>query len=245
METSAASDMKSIEVDSLKANGVRAFHTIEQDIPITYVNNTNIFDPEFSVVVFGANNDNPSNINHKNVAWKVLQAQSGADFAYPVLLEVAAVYPGGVATLRAGPFAASLGDTWAIKQHTASSTPLLTLIDNANPQDTIVVQNIKPSGFTGHPSGSRTYYDIHLIKDGTPIVVQHAVGVNSQAVIQLTPIIYFGIIKDVQHGAIFNSLTDSQYNTPFHLLQYPGGLKVTLSFNEGSGEFTFDGEAKA
>lgn len=88
-------------------------------------------------------------------------------------------------------------------------------------------------------------YDFHLIKDGSPLVVQPAVGANTQAVIQLTPTIYFGIVKDVQHGAIFNSLTDSQYNTPFQLLQYPGGLKVTLSFNAGSGEFTFDGAAKA
>lgn len=88
-------------------------------------------------------------------------------------------------------------------------------------------------------------YTIQLIKDGSPLVTHPDVGVNSQAVIQLSPIIYFGIVGDVQHGATFNSLTDSSFNTPFHLLQYSGGLVVELSFNKGTGEFTFTGAAKA
>lgn len=75
-------------------------------------------------------------------------------------------------------------------------------------------------------------------------MIQPSVGSNNQAVIQLTPTIYFGIVKDVQHGAIFNSFTDSQYNTAFKLLDFPGGLDVTLSFNQGSGEYTFTGAPK-
>lgn len=51
------------------AGGLRAA-AVEQDIAITYVNNTGIDDPEFSVVVF-TKDQNTANINYKTVAWKV------------------------------------------------------------------------------------------------------------------------------------------------------------------------------
>lgn len=70
MQESAASDVRSVEIskaDSVRAT--RAFPKTLQDIPITYVNNTGIDDPEFSVVVF-TNNQNPSSTNFQQMAWK-------------------------------------------------------------------------------------------------------------------------------------------------------------------------------
>lgn len=79
-----------------------------------------------------------------------------------------------------------------------------------------------------------------LTKDGSPLVAARNVGVNSQVLFQLKPIISFGVIYHVTHGQTFDSFIDSMYNTHFNLLEYAGGgLEVTLRYNNVSGEYTF------
>eukprot|EP00243_Klebsormidium_subtile_P000497 TRINITY_DN1082_c0_g2_i1.p1 TRINITY_DN1082_c0_g2~~TRINITY_DN1082_c0_g2_i1.p1 ORF type:complete len:252 (+),score=53.25 TRINITY_DN1082_c0_g2_i1:583-1338(+) len=228
-------------VEDSQADGMKAAPIIiQQDIPITYVNSTSIPDANFKVVIFTKS----GHIGDETVtAWKVLEpGQKEANFVYSAMqLEVAALHSGGGSvTLRAGPFSATLGNTWAIEQQSAKSTPLLSkLIDGGNgvTPDTIVVKNIKPDGFLGKR------YNIQLLKDGSPRIIQPNVEGDSQANLQLTPTLYFGIVTNVKQGAIFNSLTDSQSNTPFQLADYPKGLKVTLLYNANNGEYVFTGAA--
>lgn len=83
-----------------------------------------------------------------------------------------------------------------------------------------------------------------LLKDGSPLVCAQRVGVSSQVLFQLKPTVYFGVVYGIVHGKTFNSYDDSCYNTPFNLMEYGGsGLKVTLTYNNESGEYTFTGEA--
>lgn len=93
------------------------------DISITYKNNTKQND--FEVVVF-TKNENPNAIDTPFVAWKVLKAQTSADFVYPADVSVGASWKssGGV-TNFAGPLLAKLGSTWELTMPTPSSSPTL------------------------------------------------------------------------------------------------------------------------
>ncbi len=102
-----------------------------------------------------------------------------------------------------------------------------------NPQGTIVEQNMKPASWSGQP------FDFGLYKDGSLLVTQHAVGVGSQADFQLTPHLYFGVVSEIQVGAIFKSLTITQRNYMVDLGNYSTGLVMTLTLDPASGEYTF------
>ena len=97
----------------------------------------------------------------------------------------------------------------------------------------MVVKNVKPRMWSGLPR------NFGLYKDGRLLVTQHNVGVGSQAVFQLTPILYFGVVKDITVGEIFKSLTITQSNFTVNMNNYTNGLVVTLSINPVSGEYIF------
>ncbi len=89
-------------------------------IPITYRNNTGRND--FEVVVF-TQNENPNAIDTPFVAWKVLKAQTSAQFVYPVEVAVGATWSKDGVTNFAGPFSANLGSTWRLTMDTPDSSP--------------------------------------------------------------------------------------------------------------------------
>ena len=104
---------------------------------------------------------------------------------------------------------------------------------SANPGNEIVVKNIKPRSWSGLP------YDFGLYKSGKLLVTQLDVGIGSQAVFQLTPKLYFGVVKDIRVGAIFKSLTITQNYFMVNLNDFANGLVVTLTMNQASGEYRF------
>ena len=106
--------------------------------------------------------------------------------------------------------------------------------DPPNPQNTTVVQNIKPISWSGQP------FDFGLYKDGELLVTQSNVGVGSQANFQLTPMLYFGVVCDIQLGETFKSLTITQANHEVDLTQYLNGLKITLTRDDTDGNYTFE-----
>ena len=103
----------------------------------------------------------------------------------------------------------------------------------ANSDHSIVMKNVKPSGWAGVP------FNFGLYKSGKLLVTQQDVGVNSQAVFQLTPKLFFGVVKDIRVGTIFKSLTITQALFKVDLLDYSNGLVVQLDLNQASGEFYF------
>ena len=93
------------------------------DIKISYINAT--ANTDFDVVVFTKNyNVNTPKVYY--VAWKVLRAQTEADFVFPVSMEVGATYTSSGTTNKAGPFPAELGSTWSIAQEPETATATLT-----------------------------------------------------------------------------------------------------------------------
>ena len=70
-------------------------------------------------------------------------------------------------------------------------------------------------------------------------MTQHDVGVGSQSVFQITPKLYFGVVKDIREGEIFRSLTCTQKFFMVDLNDFANGLEVTLDMNQASQEFTF------
>ena len=105
-----------------------------------------------------------------------------------------------------------------------------------NPGNTIVVRNMKPTTWSGMP------FSFGLYKSGKLLVTQHNVGVLSQAVFQLTPKLYFGVVRDIRIGEIFKSLTTTQSYFMVNLNDFTNGLVVSLDMNQASGEFFFSAE---
>ena len=102
-----------------------------------------------------------------------------------------------------------------------------------NPGNTIVVRNMKPSSWSGQP------FNFGLYKAGKLLATQHGVGVGSQAVFQLTPKLYFGVVKNIRIGDIFKSLTTTQSYFMVNLNDFANGLVIYLDMNHASGEFCF------
>ena len=95
------------------------------------------------------------------------------------------------------------------------------------------IKNIKPRAWPGVP------YNFGLYKNGKMLVTQTDVGVGSQAVFQLAPKLFFGVVKDMKVGTVFSSLSITQNFFCVDLLDFMNGLVVTLDMNEASGEFFF------
>ncbi len=86
-----------------------------QDIPITYINNTGAVN--FQVVVYETSS--------KPVAWRVLVAQTKAEFVYPASTGVGAYYFQDNVKITTGPFLAQPGSTWEIEQDSAYNAAVL------------------------------------------------------------------------------------------------------------------------
>ncbi len=106
-----------------------------------------------------------------------------------------------------------------------------------NPNNTIVVKNTPPLG--GAWSGRM--YDVSLYKSGKVLITQKDVHVGSQAILELKPELFFGVVHNLQVGDIFTSLNKTEAPTAFDLSQYPNGLMVTLTQEPVGGQYTFIG----
>ena len=113
---------------------------------------------------------------------------------------------------------------------------LLVVPGAPNPNNTIVVQNMRPQGWTGR------MYNIGLNKSGRLLVIQENVHVGDQADFMLQPRLFFGVVRNMQVGDTFKSLEITQSHTEFDLSKYTNGLKVTLTEELSGGAYTFTGQ---
>ena len=56
---------------------------------------------------------------------------------------------------------------------------------------------------------------------------------------QLTPTLYFGVVREMRVGDVFRSLTVTQAHFEVDLNDYTNGLIVKLRMNQSSGEYFF------
>ena len=106
----------------------------------------------------------------------------------------------------------------------------------SNEGNVIVLKNMKPRAWVGRP------YNFGLYKNGKLLQVQSDVGVGSQAVFQMTPKLFFGVVKDIKIGTVFKSLSTTQSYFSLDLNNYANGVIVILEMNEASGEYYFRAE---
>ena len=108
-----------------------------------------------------------------------------------------------------------------------------------NPDNAIVVRNVKPSSWSGRE------YSVGVIKGSKKVMYQGQIPVGDQAVFVLKPILHFGVTRsDKFIPQMFKSseiaeATDAQES--FDLSNYPNGMKVTLK-ESADGRYTFKGE---
>ena len=102
-----------------------------------------------------------------------------------------------------------------------------------NPGQAIVVKNMKPKSWSGLPT------NFGLYKSDKLLMTQQSVGVGSKAVFQLTPNLYFGVIKDIKYSTVFSSLSIMQKYFCVDLNNFANGLIVNLTRNVASGEYIF------
>ena len=104
------------------------------------------------------------------------------------------------------------------------------------PNNVIVVQNAIPASWSGR------MFDVSLYKSDRVLLTQKDVHVGDQVVMELRPILYFGIAC-MSGGDVFTSLETTSSLTEFDLSNYPNGLVVTLTQQPGVGLYTFTGTA--
>ena len=100
-----------------------------------------------------------------------------------------------------------------------------------NPGKTIVVKNM-----SGQPT------NFGLYKSDKLLTTQQDVGVGSIAMFQLTPNLYFAVMRDIRSGTVFNSLSITQNYFRVDLNDFANGLIVRLNMNRASGEYMFRAE---
>ncbi len=85
-------------------------------------------------------------------------------------------------------------------------------------------------------------YDASLYKSGKVLVTQKDVNVGGQANLELQqPILFFGVVRNLNVGDTFTSLDITEALTEFDLSQFPNGLIVTLTQEPVGGQYTFTG----
>ena len=105
------------------------------------------------------------------------------------------------------------------------------------PKNLIVVKNIAPSAWSGRA------YDVSLYRSGKLLGTQEHLQVGSEAVLELRPVLYFGIVLNNQMkvgDVIYPG--ELQATAEFDLSEYPEGLEVTLK-QTSADQFSFHGTA--
>ena len=83
-------------------------------------------------------------------------------------------------------------------------------------------------------------YNFGLYKCDKLLVAQTEVGVDSQAVFNLTPKVYFGVVTNLAVGKVFSSLSITQNYFEVDLCDYHNGVVVSVEQNRASREFIFN-----
>ena len=111
-----------------------------------------------------------------------------------------------------------------------------------NPDNAIVVRNVKPSSWSGRN------YSVGVIKGSKMIMTQRQVPIGDQAVFILEPILYIGVVQSDKFISAWQIFTNSEIAemtdalASFDLRTYPNGLKVLLK-ESADGKFTIIGES--
>lgn len=109
-------------------------------------------------------------------------------------------------------------------------------LDKSTPtheSDSIIIKNVKPRAWSGQP------YNFGLYKCGKLVITQTDVGVGSQAVFDITPKLFFGVVTNMAVGKAIGSLSCTQNHFEVDLCRYRNGLVVTLEQNRSSLEYNF------
>ena len=74
------------------------------------------------------------------------------------------------------------------------------------------------------------------------LVTQQDVHVGDQVTFELKPKLYFGVVRNMQIGEVFQSLEITSALTEFDLSDYPNGLYISQTQEPGGGAYTFTGK---
>ena len=102
-----------------------------------------------------------------------------------------------------------------------------------NHDDSIVIRNMPPKMWAGRP------YNFGIFKCNKLFLTQSMVGVGSQAEFRWKPYLYFGVVKKMDTGEVFQNISVTQDSFCVDLTKYQTGLLVTLTQNHSSGEYVF------
>lgn len=101
-----------------------------------------------------------------------------------------------------------------------------------NPDGSVVIKNIAPLSWSGR------FFDCHIYKDNHSFVTQPDVHSGDRATIEIKPILYFSVAKNIKIGQSFESYETSE-PFEFNLAKYPSGMEVTLYQQPGGGRYYF------
>ena len=115
---------------------------------------------------------------------------------------------------------------------------IIIIVPNAvrNPNGSVVIKNVQPLAWFGQ------FFDCHVYKDNRSLVTQNDVNADSQAVIEIKPILLFGVTSNVQVGPTFTAFEITSAPFEVDLSDFPNGVEVTLKQAPGGGRFYFSSD---
>lgn len=213
------------------------------DVKIKYINASK---DNVKVVIFTKNfspNGSPD-----FVAWNILETKDEEqEITYPedITIEVSGA---NLEARKSGSFSAKSGSTWHVTQASLEAAPGLNRgiymwynlfiycnhLDSDGPaSNTIVVKNIKPGTWDGRK------YNVAIHKSDRRLILQNGVNIGGQAEFVLESKVFFGVITgSVNLGEVFpeSAITAKR---EFNLNDYAIGIKVTLSKDPVSTNYSF------
>ena len=96
-----------------------------------------------------------------------------------------------------------------------------------------MVKNMQPKLWPGR------MFNFGIYKDGKLCATQHDVGVGSQAVFKYEAVLFFGVVRELSAGTVFQNLSMTTHYYRADLSKFPSGMIISLTKNHSSGEYRF------
>lgn len=175
-----------------------------QDIEITFINQSNDLNNS-SVVIFSKNV--ATNFDEIAVAWKVIKncgRNWSHPFKYPILSKVGAKDSyGNISDLKN----AVNGQKWDLIRSASGDTLMLDQTPSSSPNEIEIKNNLDIGAI-----------DACIYKDDKVYAIKTGLSPGQKAVFQFKPIIWVGVVSQIEEGQIINSAILSDINTEISLL---------------------------